>query len=241
MNNRPTLDTNKLIAIADPYLQNIPILRDDEPIQTFGDDVEIETKIGIEKEHDVEIILRNVSKLGILKTEKRFEWHHFFAVDDTTHDALILSNTSSEVWIKKKIDKEILHTRAHRVPVLFRHESKLNPRDKEYVSAFKEVVSRHYIGSFEKVAIDFYFWFDNLSFTATLSLASNLQEKSQLYQVEFEYNGHREKIYPPSLEDVLSVFEKIFTNNFPNFINKATVYTKIEWLKNINKASRRIF
>lgn len=232
------LDTNKICNIAHLYLlkhQNTEYI---EPIQTFGDDVELETKINIEKASDVEMALEELAKIGITKTEKRCEWHHFFTKteDCEAHDALILSNKSSEVWIKRKKDKKVINTDSG-LPILFRHESRLNPRNLTYRENFKEIISQRYVGSFDKICIDFYFLIKGFSFAMTLSLATEVLTKSQLYQIEIEYDGHLNTVSPPSMQDVLIAFEKTFDDIFLPFKQRVTAHTKIEWLNELKKTA----
>lgn len=39
----------------------------------------------------------------------------------------------------------------------------------------------------------------------------------------------------PNFEYVLSNFEKLINENFPYLISESTEYTKIEWLRKLNK------
>lgn len=164
----------ELFDIFQTFMINTKKHRSVEPVQTFGNNIELEMKFDIKKSSDVKILLMDIECLGISMAEMRLEWHHFFAKEDISHDALILSNSSSEVWIKNKKDKTILCTGKNKLPVLFRHENKINPNSKGYENAFREVVSNPFIGSFKKICIDFYFWFNNLSFAITLSLVYDL-------------------------------------------------------------------
>lgn len=134
----------------------------------------------------------------------------------------------------KKI-KRYYTLKKNKLPVLFRHENKLSPKNMGYENVFREVVSSPFIGSFKKICIDFYFWFNNLSFAATLSLAYDPIKKSKLYQIELEYDGHMPNTDIPDFKYVISNFEKIINEKFPYLMSKSTEYTKIEWLKKPNK------
>lgn len=224
----------ELFDIFQTFMADTRKHRSIEPVQTFGDNIELEMKFDIKKSSDVKNLLMDIKNLDISMAEMRFEWHHFFAKEDILHYALILSNSSSEVWIKNKKDKTILYTK-NKLPILFRHENKISPKNKGYENAFREVVSNPFIGSFKKICIDFYFWFNNLSFAVTLSLAYDPTKKSKLYQIEFEYDGHMINTSAPDFEYVISKFEELIDINFSYLISDSTEYTKIEWLRKISK------
>ncbi len=227
------LDANRIIEIVDQYIVGAPTKRVLERVQTLGSDVELETKINIESIQDIVSIMKEISKLGISKVEKRFEYHHFFAGDNDQHDVLILVHGSREVWIKKKKDRQVITAPDLNLPILLRHESKMKPNDKNYLKSFSDIFSKPYIGNFEKTCIDLSFYFNDLSFTATMSLAFNPLHNSQLYQIEFEYDGHKENTTPPSFELIVSEFERMLKSNFLNFLKRITPHTKLEWLKTL--------
>jgi len=82
------LNSKAIIEIAQRYFVNAPTQRVPERIQTLGAEVELETKVNIEKLYDVEIILRNISALGFSKVSRRTEWHHFFSNNFIAHNVL---------------------------------------------------------------------------------------------------------------------------------------------------------
>lgn len=228
------INSKKIIEISQKYLIDAPTQRIPEPIQTLGDDVELETKINIEKLDDlddVEIVLDNIKKQGFSKVTHRTEWHHFFSDNNIAHNVLILIKDSDEVWIKIKKDKNQIYTSQNNFPILLSHERKIRPQDENYREEFQKTISKKYIGSFKKECLDFYFYYKNLSFTVTLSLADSAEDS--IYQIEFEFDGHKEGTKPPNFYTILTIFEQMLLNICPHKTDKITIYTKIEWLLSI--------
>lgn len=91
-----TVISKELIEISYKYLLGAPTKRIPERIQTLGD-IELETKINIEKLDDVEMVLNNIKELGFSKVTHRTEWHHFFSNDLIAHNVFILIKDSSEI------------------------------------------------------------------------------------------------------------------------------------------------
>ena len=77
-----------------------------------------------------------------------------------------------------------------------------------------------------------------MSFTATLSLVDSRQ--GFLYQIEFEFDGHKENAEPPSLDTILSSFEQMLFTICSFKINKVTTYTKLEWLLSLKNKSQNL-
>jgi len=235
-----SVSSKAIIGIAHRYFVNAPIQRIPERIQTLGTEVELETKVNIDKLDNVELILNNISELGFSKVSHRTEWHHFFSNDFIAHNVLILIQGSNEIWIKIKKDKHQIKSPHNNFPILLRHEKKMKPQDNNYRDEFQRTVCQNYIGSFQKECLDFSFWYKDASFTATLSLADSKQRS--LHQIEFEFDGHKKNTEPPNFNTILNLFEQMLSNVCPSKINKFNTYTKLEWLllsvKNESESSR---
>jgi hypothetical protein len=180
--------SKKIVEISSKYFKGVPTKRDPELIQTLGD-IELETKMNIKKLSDVRTILDKIKKVGFSSAIHRTEYHHFFSKDLIAHSVLILIKDSNEVWIKIKKDKQQINTPFNNFPILSRHEKKLKPQDPSYLNEFQQTIVSNYIGSFKKECLDFFFYYKNLSFVITLSLADS--KHSSLYQIEFEFAGHK--------------------------------------------------
>ncbi len=228
---KDVIELKKIIEISHKYILDAPTQRVLEPIDTLID-IELETKINLEKLNDVETILRNIKVFGFSKVTHRTEWHHFFSNDLVAHNVLILIKDSNEIWIKIKNDKQIVKTAHSSFPILLRHEKKIKPQDINYRDEFQRTITQNYIGSFQKECLDFSFYYKDLSFTTTLSLADS--EHSSLYQIEFEFDGHKENIEPPSFGTILAIFDQMLLDVCQDKTYKLTTYTKIEWLLAIN-------
>lgn len=198
-----------------------------ECVRTFGD-IELETKINIKRLDDVEAILSNIESFGFSEVSHRTEQHHFFSNSHIAHNVLILIKGSSEVWIKIKKDRQLVYTPHNSFPILARHESKITPKDADYLNEFQATVSQSYIGSFRKECLDFSFYYHDLSFTTTLSLADS--DKGFLHQIEFEFDGHKENTSSPDFGVVLSIFEQMLLDICLDRVAGLNVYTKLEWL-----------
>jgi len=221
------ISSKKIVEISRKYIVGAPKQRIPERIQTLGD-IELETKINIEKLDDVETVLNNIKFFGFSKVAHRTEWHHFFSDNLIAHNVLILIKGSNEIWIKIKKDKKQIYTPHSKFPILSRHEKKMKPQDFNYRNDFKNTIIQNYIGSFRKECLDFSFYFKNLSFTATLSLADS--KCGSLYQIEFEFDGHKENNKPPSFNKILTVFDQMLSDICEEQTNRLTTYTKLEWL-----------
>lgn len=196
-------------------------------------DKEIETKVNIDDTLYLNLTLNNIFHLGFSVVDRREEFHHFFSDNSTHHAALILIKGSPEVWIKQKSNIGVIHT-PRNIPILLRGEIKIRPNDKDYQEIFLNTVKMHYVGSFKKECIDFSYWFNNLSFTMTVSLAE-YSKNNKLYQIEFELDGYKEGTDPPDINSITSQFEKMLMIICPQYVNKLTTYTKLEWLREIKK------
>jgi len=223
------LNCENIIKLSDKYLVGAPTQRVPERIQTL-EDIELETKINIEVIQDVKNILDKIKSIGISKASRRREWHHFFSNNLVAHSVLILVENSNEVWIKIKKDKNEVYTPNKKLPLLSRHERKIKPQDRGYREEFQKTIIQRYIGSFKKECIDLSFYYKDLSFTATLSLADS--EDSSLYQIEFEYDGHKEDYDPPTYEAILNTFEQMLSDICGSKIKRLTTHTKLSWLLN---------
>lgn len=221
------LDCKDIIKLSSEYSVGAPTQRRPERVQTLGD-IELETKINIKEISDVENILNEIKSIGISKFSHRKEWHHFFSDNLVAHSVLILIENSSEIWIKIKKDKKEVYTLNKNFPLLSRHERKMKPQDIDYRDEFQKTISQRYIGSFKKECIDFSFYYEDLSFTSTLSLVDS--ENSFLYQIEFEFDGHKENDNPPKYETILNIFEQMLIDVCGKDINRLTTHTKLEWL-----------
>jgi len=229
------LTSKKIIEICQKYFIGGPTQRVPERVKTLGD-IELETKVNIDSLNDVEIVLSHIKSFGFSKVSHRKEWHHFFSDDLVAHGVLILVENSDEIWVKIKKDKKVIYTPCKNFALLSRHEKKLKPQDEGYRDEFQKVVSQNYIGSFQKECLDFSFYYKNLSFTATLSLVDS--KESNLYQIEFEFDGHKENDNPPSHTMILNIFEEMLTEICGAYVIRLTTHTKLEWLlsvKNMNQ------
>ncbi|MFH1233161.1 MAG: hypothetical protein V1649_00720 [Patescibacteria group bacterium] len=139
---------------------------------------------------------------------------------------------SNEIWIKIKKDKKIVYTVHNNFPILLRHEKKIKPLDMNYQDEFQRTIAQDYIGSFKKECLDFSFYYKDLSYTATLSLAD--AKNSSLYQIEFELDGHKENNQPPNFDIILASFEQMLLDICQTMANRLTTHTKLEWLLLIN-------
>lgn len=227
---RGDIKSKEILEISRKYLVGGATQRIPERIQTLGD-IELETKINIDKLDDVEIILHNISELGFSKVDHRTEWHHFFSNDLVAHNVLILIKDSNEIWIKVKKDKQQVNTPNRNFPILSRHEKKMKPQDVNYRDEFQQTINQKYIGSFKKECLDFSFYYKDLSFTATLSLADS--EDSSLHQIEFEFDGHKENNQQPNFDTILVTFEQMLLDICQTKVNMLTTHTKLEWLLSI--------
>ncbi len=225
------IQSKEIVEISRKYFSGAPTQRIPERIQTLGD-IELETKINIDKLSDVEAVLNNIKAVGFSKVTHRTEWHHFFSNDFVAHNVLILIKDSNEIWIKFKRDKKQVYTPHSNFPILSRHEKKLKPQDIDYRDQLQKTISQKYIGSFKKECLDFSFYYKDLSFTATLSLADS--ENSSLYQIEFEFDGHKENNLPPNFDTILVTFEQMLLDICKTMTNRLTTYTKLEWLLSID-------
>lgn len=79
--------------------------------------------------------------------------------------------------------------------------------------------------------MDFSFYYNDLSFTTTLSLAAS--EHSFLCQIEFEFDEHKENTETPSFDTILVTFEQMLSDICRLATNKLTTHTKLEWLLSI--------
>lgn len=229
------ISSKKIVEISHKYFVGAPTQRIPERIQTLGD-IELETKINIEKLEDVEIILDNIKAVGFSKVTHRTEYHHFFSSDFIAHNVLILIKGSNEIWIKIKKDKQQINTPHSNLPILLRHEKKIKPQDMNYQDGFQQTITQNYIGFFKKECLDFSFYYKDLSFTTTLSLADS--ENSSLYQIEFEFDGHKENNQPPDFDMILVTFEQMLLNICQTMTNRLTTHTKLEWLLSIKMWSK---
>lgn len=225
------ITSKKIVEISRKYLVGAPTQRIPERIQTLGD-IELETKINLEKLDDVKMVLDNIKGMGFSKVTHRTEWHYFFSNNLVAHNVLILIKDSNEVWIKIKEDKQQIYTPHSNFPILSRHEKKIKPQDVNYRNEFQKTISQKYIGSFKKECLDFSFYYKDLSFTTTLSLADS--ENSSLYQIEFEFDGHKEGNSSPDLDTILVTFEQMLLDICKNMTNRLTIHTKLEWLLSTN-------
>lgn len=105
MTDIKNITSKEIVEISCKYFVGAPTQRIPERIQTLGD-IELETKINIEKLNDVETVLDNIKILGFSKVTQRTEWHHFFSNNFIAHNVLILIKDSNEIWIKIKKDKK---------------------------------------------------------------------------------------------------------------------------------------
>lgn len=224
------INSKKIVKISQKYFVDAPTQRIPERIQTLGN-IELETKINIEELDDVKIILCNINKFGFSKVTHRTEWHHFFSDNLIAHNVLILIKNSNETWIKIKKDKKHIYTPYNNFPILSRHELKLKPNDINYRDEFQKTIVQNYIGSFQKECLDFSFYYKDLSFTVTLSLAET--KDNSLYQIEFEFDGHKENNKPPSLSKILAVFDQMLIDICGDKTSRITTHTKLEWLLSI--------
>lgn len=236
--NQKIFNLKQIIKISEEYIAKGPKSRAIKCIDCFPDK-ELETKINIEKLSDVKIILNNISELGFSKVNHRTEFHHFFSDNFIYHGILVLIKDFPEVWIKQKRDFKIVYTPKENLPILLRTEIKITPSDLNYIETFLDTIKMKYIGSFKKECIDFSFWYEDLSFTTTLSLAK-LSKKDKLYQIEFEFDGCKERTLPPGFDSVLVQFEKMFSTICPNYLQKLNTHTKLEWLISLNKRKRNV-
>lgn len=227
MTDIKNITSKEIVEISSKYFAGAPTQRIPERIQTLGD-IELETKINIEKLDDVEIILNNIKVIGFSKVTHRTEYHHFFSNNLIAHNVLILVKDSSEIWIKIKKDKKKVYTPHNNFPILSRHENKIKPQDIHYRDEFQRTIAQNYIGSFKKECIDFSFYYKDLSFTATLSLADS--EHIHLHQIEFEFDGHKENTKPPSFDAIFTAFDIMLLDICQNKVSRLTTYTKLEWL-----------
>jgi hypothetical protein len=225
------INSKKIIEIAHKYLVGAPTERIPERIQTLGD-IELETKINIQKLTDIEIVLNKIQTSGFSKVAHRTELHHFFSNNHIAHNVLILIKDSNEIWIKIKKDKKQVYTVHDNLPILLRHEKKIKPQDMNYRDEFQLTITQNYIGSFKKECLDYSFYYKDLSFTCTLSLAD--AKNSSLYQIEFEFDGHKENSQPPDFDKILVTFEQMLLDICQAMTNRLTLHTKLEWLLSIN-------
>ena len=93
--NNSIIHSKKIIEISRKYFTGAPTQRIPERIQTLGD-IELETKVNIERLSDVETILDNIKMIGFSKVTHRTEWHHFFSNNLIAHNVLILIEGSME-------------------------------------------------------------------------------------------------------------------------------------------------
>jgi len=222
---------SKILKIAKRYSFNAPTKRNPDRIQTLGPNIELETKLNIVSSKDVEIILKNISELGFSKVEHRTERHHFFSNNHIKHSVLILVKNSNEIWVKTKKDRQEINTPNKNIPILMRHEIKIRPQDKTYQKEFEKTISQKYVGSFKKECIDFSFWFENTSFTTTLSLADS--KTDSLYQIEFEFDGPKENTRVLNFSEIIQTFEQMLIKIVPSSkITSLNTHTKLEWLLN---------
>ena len=224
------VELQQILKICDQYMKNIEIQETPNGIRTLGD-IELETKINIESLDEVESILNNLTNIGVYEVAHRTEQHHFFSKNLIAHNVLILIKDSNEVWIKVKKDRQEVFT-PNNIPLLSRHEIKMRPQDINYQNEFQKTISQNYIGSFKKECLDFSFCYKDLLFTTTFSLADS--ENSSLYQIEFEFEEHREKVEPPSFKTILTTFDQMLLDTCGNKTNRLNTHTKLEWLLSNN-------
>jgi hypothetical protein len=218
---------SEILQLVTELGRDLPSERKPERIQTLGD-IELEVKINLDSLGQLEKILARIFEVGVSKFTQRTEQHHFFSDDKIWHSVLILVRGSNEVWIKTKKDHRIIETPTYKYRLLSRHELKQTPRHETYVEDFGSTVKQQYIGSFDKECIDYSFYYDGLSFTATLSLADTVDDS--LYQIEFEYDGHKEGHDSPDMKYILEVFEKMLNDVCGADVQHLTTHTKLEWL-----------
>lgn len=125
----------KIVEISRKYFLGASTQRIPERIQTLGD-IELETKINIEKLNDAKMVLNHIKTLGFSKVTHRTGWHHFFSNNLIVHNVLILLKDSNEVWIKIKKDRQEVFTPNKNYPILLRHEKKMKPQDVNYQDEF---------------------------------------------------------------------------------------------------------
>lgn len=225
----PRLDEQEIIACSKKILGEIQEEPNQQVIPSLGDDLELEAKVDISSVDEVERVIHALQNRDISEVVSRREWHHFFAYSLSEHHAFVLSQGSPEVWIKSKRGSTSLQTPLDNLPVLLRQERKITPQHPQYFSVFAEVLRTPYIGTFQKECLDVSFWFNDLSFTLTLSLA-HTPEKNQFFQFELEFDGSRINSPIPNLHQVLSEFERVARLVLPVEIQRFTTHQKLEWL-----------
>lgn len=216
---------NEILKIERKYHKNISYI-DDEKTWI---NLELETKINITTPYDVKNVLDKIKDKEYTECTHRTEWHHFFSNNGITHTVLILVEQSNEIWIKTKKDRKVVYT-PKCLPLLLRHEIKVKPTDHNYKDEFMRTITSKYIGSIKKECIDHCFFFRDLNFAITLSLADTIPANNSLYQIEFEYTGHRIGTRKPSYKKVLKTFEDMLIEVLDKDISRLNTHAKIEWL-----------
>lgn len=223
--------SKKIIEASQKYFVGFKNQITQEWVPTF-EELELETKINIEKLEDVETILCAIKAIGFSNIVCRTEWHHFFSDDLIAHNVLILVNDSNEIWVKIKSDKKIVYTSNGNFPLLLRHEKKVKPQDSGYRDKIQQTVTKKYIASFKKECLDFSFYYKGLSFTATLSLAET--EQSRFYQIEFEFDGHKKSDSPPKFDEILDVFDQMLSDICKGKTDRINTRAKLDWLSSVS-------
>ncbi len=126
---------------------------------------------------------------------------------------------------------QLVLTEARFRQFLLRQEKKIMPQHPQYFSLFAEMLLLPYVGSFQKECLDVSFWYNDLAFTLTLSLAHS-PERDQLFQFELEFDGHRFNLPLPNLHQILTEFECVAGLVLPFEVQRFTTHQKLEWLLN---------
>jgi hypothetical protein len=225
------LSKDVILKLLTKYNKDLPKERKPERIQTLGN-LELEVKINLTDLKKLDNILANILLNGVSKYTHRSERHHFFSDNNIGYGALILVEGSNEVWVKIKKDRNEIKTPTHGYTLLSRHEIKHGPQHDTYPEDFEDTIKQQYTGSFNKECIDLSFYYEDLSFTATLSLAS--AEEGVLNQIEFEYDGHKTGDSPPSLSTILEIFERMLITMCGDGVSQLNTHTKLDWLLSLS-------
>ena len=159
-------------------------------IQALGD-IELETKINLEKLDDVKMVVI-ISRVWVFKSYTSHRMALFFSNNLVAHNVLILVKDSNEVWIKIKEDKQQIYTPHSNFPILSKARKKIKPQDVECLWVSKTISQVYRF--VQKECLDFLFYYKDLSFTTTLSLADS-ENSSTLSNRVLSLMGTKKEIH----------------------------------------------
>jgi len=223
-----------LLEVATTQFNNSFVSKEFSLMVPKNGNFEYETKVDILDSDDLEKTLNKVKALTVLKFEHRSEYHHLFEIGEGAVLCLVLIKNLAQVWIKIKSNTRVEIIGVHRIPFILREGDKFKPEDSGYKNAYKKIGSGKYFKSYNKECINYFFRYEELFYSLSLSLAYD-QNNFRHTQMEFEYEGYLHGTKVPDKIDIMNNLEALLKNNFSYLLGRFSSETKYESLKSLNK------